>query len=96
MPIVTKGQLKLIHSMISPRRVTLVGLDVGTSNVGVALSDPSLKLALPQTTLRRKECPFLSMSITHRHCSAQQQPSVSISASKQQFWDGMIRCGDDR
>lgn len=56
MPIVTKGQLKLIHSMISPRRVTLVGLDVGTSNVGVALSDPSLKLALPQTTLRRKEC----------------------------------------
>ena len=95
MPIVTKGQLKLIHSMISPRRVTLVGLDVGTTNVGVALSDPSLKIALPQTTLRRKECMLPSGIIIRRHSSAQRQPSIQTTVSEQQFWNGIIRWGDE-
>ncbi|KNB42063.1 holliday junction resolvase [Blastocystis sp. subtype 4] len=53
MPVVSASQLKQIYSKVSRIRPRLVGLDVGTTNVGVALSDPSLKVALPQTTLQR-------------------------------------------
>ena len=56
MPVVSASRLKQIYSKVSRIRPRLVGLDVGTTNVGVALSDPSLKVALPQTTLRRSSC----------------------------------------
>ena len=36
-----------------PRGHRLLGLDVGTKTIGVALSDPSLTIATPMETLRR-------------------------------------------
>jgi len=38
-----------------PRDGRVVGLDVGTKTVGVAVSDPSRRLATPVTTVRRKK-----------------------------------------
>ena len=38
-----------------------LGLDVGTTFVGVALSDPTLTLALPQGTLLRTDCYFAKL-----------------------------------
>lgn len=58
MPIVTPAQLRKLYTGIARVKPRLVGLDVGTTNVGVALSDPTLKIALPQMTLLRKECMF--------------------------------------
>lgn len=36
-----------------PRGVALMGLDVGTKTIGVAVCDPDLSLATPLTTIRR-------------------------------------------
>ena len=51
MPILTLEDL----AARLPRDGRLVGLDVGTKTVGVAVSDPSRRLATPITTVRRKK-----------------------------------------
>lgn len=56
MAILTVKQLRSLYSKIAKIKPRLIGLDVGTSLVGVALSDPTLTLALPQATLRREQC----------------------------------------
>jgi putative Holliday junction resolvase len=38
-----------------PREARVVGLDVGTKTIGVAVSDPSRRLATPVATVRRKK-----------------------------------------
>ena len=44
--------IKAIKSLLQPRR-RLLGLDVGRKTVGLAISDPSLKVASPVSTLKR-------------------------------------------
>lgn len=44
--------IKAIRSLLQPRR-RLLGLDVGQKTVGLAISDPSLKVASPVSTLKR-------------------------------------------
>ena len=56
MAILTVKPLRSLYSKIAKIKPRLIGLDVGTSLVGVALSDPTLTLALPQATLRREQC----------------------------------------
>lgn len=38
-----------------PKDVPLMGLDVGTKTIGVAVCDPDLSLATPVTTIKRKK-----------------------------------------
>ena len=49
MPIVAPSQLKTAL----PRGRRLLGLDVGTKTIGLAISDPALRVASPLETLRR-------------------------------------------
>ena len=49
MPIVTLEELK----PALPKGSTLLGLDLGSKLIGLALSDPSLVVASPLTTLKR-------------------------------------------
>jgi putative Holliday junction resolvase len=51
MPIVPLEELR---AMIAPG-TRLLGLDVGTKTIGVALSDPTLTVGSPQETIRRKK-----------------------------------------
>ncbi|MSP51681.1 MAG: Holliday junction resolvase RuvX [Alphaproteobacteria bacterium] len=37
-----------------PLRARLIGLDVGTKTIGIAVSDPALRIATPRTTLKRR------------------------------------------
>lgn len=48
----TVGLLKEIIAQI-PKDVPLLGMDVGSKTIGLALSDPGHKLATPLTTIRR-------------------------------------------
>ncbi|HMK68592.1 MAG TPA: Holliday junction resolvase RuvX [Stellaceae bacterium] len=50
MPICNPGDLK----QILPKGARLLGLDVGTKTVGLALSDTTLMVATPLRTIRRK------------------------------------------
>lgn len=59
MSLVTAKELRALYSKVAKVKPRLVGLDVGTMNVGVALSDPSLVVAIPQMTLKRSECLFI-------------------------------------
>ena len=49
MPVV---ELKVLKAAIGPRR-RLIGLDVGTRTIGIAVSDDGLALASPVETIRR-------------------------------------------
>ncbi|HEX7005758.1 MAG TPA: Holliday junction resolvase RuvX [Alphaproteobacteria bacterium] len=49
MPVVTPSELK----RMLPRGGRLLGLDVGTKTIGLAISDPGLTVATPVETIRR-------------------------------------------
>ena len=64
MPIVSARQLGKIYSKVAAVKPRLLGVDVGTMNVGLALSDPSLSVAVPLTTLKRSDCAPLSCFVS--------------------------------
>jgi putative Holliday junction resolvase len=49
MPVVTPSELK----RMLPRGGRLLGLDIGTKTIGLAISDPGLTVATPVETIRR-------------------------------------------
>lgn len=59
MSLLTISELRSLYAKVSSIRPRLIGLDVGTVNVGVALSDPTLSFATPQCTLKRNDCRVL-------------------------------------
>ena len=56
MPFLSPKQLGKVYRQIATIKPRLLGVDVGTMNVGIALSDPSLRMAIPLTTLNRRDC----------------------------------------
>ena len=85
MPILSPKQLGKVYKQIAHVKPRLLGVDVGTLNMGIALSDPSLRMAIPLTVLNRKDCSYFPCSLFIGCLKGPENPLVKILKENRVF-----------